>query len=385
MSETESKEISEAKSKEITETKKCIDEKDIIRIKLTGKYATGPFQYAVISRNERNEELAKLKWYRSPKGYVANSTLGALHKVVKGFKKGDPQQVDHYDRNKLNMVDSNLIVATGSENTFNRDCPVGESGRTGVWKTPKNTWTARIQCQRKSIYLGTFATKEEAIKVREEAEMKYFGRILQNTRVYVDPESKPKPKFDGDIVYIPLSQTVDRTEKYTKIDRDKYDLVKQFIWSEDAGAAHNTSKGYLHQFLTNYVYDEVDHKNRDPLDNRMENLRGANHSTNGMNRDVQSNNLSGVPGVCFQQKSSLWLCNITINNRHICLGSWKQKEDAVKMRQFWEQKLFGEVAANKNIVVAPDDEIAKLMKAHPDTKAFKDCNFDPKQIRIAKE
>ena len=50
------------------------------------------------------------------------------------------------------------------------------SGITGVyWKKDRNKWGARIVVNGKCIYLGYFANKEDAIKIRKEAEIKYFG------------------------------------------------------------------------------------------------------------------------------------------------------------------------------------------------------------------
>src|SRR5882757_5577117 len=43
--------------------------------------------------------------------------------------------------------------------------------------------------------------------------------------------------------------------------------------------------------------DEMDHENRCKLDDRWENLRPLDRSSNALNRDLQSNNTSGVRGV----------------------------------------------------------------------------------------
>ena len=50
------------------------------------------------------------------------------------------------------------------------------SGATGVvWNKRKKKWTARITIDRFQKHLGIFANKEDAIKSRREAEIKYFG------------------------------------------------------------------------------------------------------------------------------------------------------------------------------------------------------------------
>ena len=49
------------------------------------------------------------------------------------------------------------------------------TGCSGVWKTSNNTYRVSIHIKGKRKCLGTFPTLEEAVKVRKEAEEKYFG------------------------------------------------------------------------------------------------------------------------------------------------------------------------------------------------------------------
>lgn len=54
------------------------------------------------------------------------------------------------------------------------------SGRTGVgWDDRKRKWIAQIGYNSEVIYLGQFDNFEDAVEVRERAELKYFGRIKQ--------------------------------------------------------------------------------------------------------------------------------------------------------------------------------------------------------------
>lgn len=54
------------------------------------------------------------------------------------------------------------------------------SGATGVsYSKSKKKWVAYIKIQRKNISLGTFNTKEEAIKARLHGEEKYFKPIIE--------------------------------------------------------------------------------------------------------------------------------------------------------------------------------------------------------------
>lgn len=50
------------------------------------------------------------------------------------------------------------------------------SGVTGVyWCKSRNKWNAEIRINSKKINLGYFINKEDAIKARKRAEIKYFG------------------------------------------------------------------------------------------------------------------------------------------------------------------------------------------------------------------
>lgn len=91
------------------------------------------------------------------------------------------------------------------------------------------------------------------------------------------------------------------------IDDDDLALVSQFRWSP-AGwkgryvGTHSKEYGsrtlYLHRLLLNPDQGvEVDHKNRDPLDNHRSNLRMATRSQNEQNKPLSSRNTTGYRGV----------------------------------------------------------------------------------------
>ncbi len=89
--------------------------------------------------------------------------------------------VDHIDRNPLNNRRSNLRYITHSKNIFNRNLlKNNKSGYPGIsWSKLHNKWTCKIEFQKKVMHLGLFEDKEEAIKVRQAAEIKHFGEVSQ--------------------------------------------------------------------------------------------------------------------------------------------------------------------------------------------------------------
>lgn len=90
--------------------------------------------------------------------------------------------------------------------------------------------------------------------------------------------------------------------------------------------------------------EQVDHIDRDGLNNQRYNLRIATHSQNQMNKRIQSNNTSNVTGVLFRQDSQKWRAVININGRIISMGNFNIKEQAIAARKEAEKKYYGEFA-----------------------------------------
>ena len=86
--------------------------------------------------------------------------------------------IDHHDRNRSNNRRSNLVWATYYQNSINRSLnPKNTSTISGVYQRKDNQrWMADISYLRKRMFLGSFMNKEDAIKARLKAELKYFGK-----------------------------------------------------------------------------------------------------------------------------------------------------------------------------------------------------------------
>ena len=72
-------------------------------------------------------------------------------------------------------------------------------------------------------------------------------------------------------------------------------------------------------------------------------MRVCSNADNLKNRiKLPSSNTSGILGVRYRSDRSKWYAEIQVNNRKICLGSYTNKEDAIRARLEAEIKYFGE-------------------------------------------
>lgn len=112
-------------------------------------------------------------------GYYAVATIGdkkvRLHRMIVNCPDG--MQVDHINGNTLDNRKCNLRVVTNQQNSINSCKPSNNtSGYKGVYlDKQRRKWVANIKVDYKTIYLGRFDNINDAIKAREEAEIKYFG------------------------------------------------------------------------------------------------------------------------------------------------------------------------------------------------------------------
>lgn len=73
---------------------------------------------------------------------------------------------------------------------------------------------------------------------------------------------------------------------------------------------------------------QIDHINRDRLDNRIANLREATDAENRQNMGLSVTNKSGVTGVTWDKQRKKWFAKITHNYKQIPLGRFDNIKDA---------------------------------------------------------
>ena len=101
-------------------------------------------------------------------------------------------------------------------------------------------------------------------------------------------------------------------------------------------AGYKTTKGYIdisfngklykaHRLAWFYLYKkfpikDLDHINRNPSDNRINNLREVSSAENAQNKDVR--------GYSFSKKSNKWRSAIVVNTKKVNLGCFVTEEEA---------------------------------------------------------
>lgn len=98
------------------------------------------------------------------------------------YGKQPPPIIDHKNRIKSDNRIENLRAATDSENKCNRNKQKNnKSGHPGVhFIAQKCKWVAYIKKNSKRKHLGAFDSMEEALEVRQLAEVMVFGDFAPN-------------------------------------------------------------------------------------------------------------------------------------------------------------------------------------------------------------
>ena len=143
--------------------------------------------------------------------------------------------------------------------------------------------------------------------------------------------------------------------KWSVLDRQDWQWARDFKWN--AGLDGYVTRGisrngkgkkiYLHKEIAARMFGEeeldgmeVDHIDRNPLNNSRRNLRLVTHQQNCWNRSKGINNTSGVPGVSWDKSKHKW--RVHIANKYV--GYYTTKEAATEARRQAERAMYGKFA-----------------------------------------
>src|SRR3990167_1166684 len=163
--------------------------------------------------------------------------------------------------------------------------------------------------------------------------------------IHIDSETTPTSEKNGDLIELMMEygrlhliyQSLQKgylrlimkanTVKKIKLTQGRYALVddEDFNWLNQWKWCFDRSNGYAHR------NQWVNGKNRKKLDNRRKNLRVVTRSENVLNKGLQSNNTSGIPGVTLY-KGKYWFVSLKRNRIAKWAGCFKDYDLAVQAR-----------------------------------------------------
>ena len=128
------------------------------------------------------EDLWRCKqhsWIKDDKGYFVatiNKKRAILHRFILNVTDSK-KHIDHKNGNKSDNCKINLRICNSKQNSKNiARKKNNKSGYPGIRKI-KTVWKARITVNRKEISLGSYKTFYEALRARQDAEIKYYGEF----------------------------------------------------------------------------------------------------------------------------------------------------------------------------------------------------------------
>lgn len=144
---------------------------------------------------------------------------------------------------------------------------------------------------------------------------------------------------DGKTARIPLYGTGDIVRAHALIDAADAEWAAQYRWYLNDGYArrgeHFPGRRLvafaMHRELLGLTLGdgvEVDHINRDKLDNRRSNLRETTHSGNMQNKGSHADTSSRYRGVSWNKARRRWQAYLSAGGRKITVGRYRTEDEA---------------------------------------------------------
>lgn len=158
--------------------------------------------------------------------------------------------------------------------------------------------------------------------------------------------------------------------KWCLVDTEDVEKIKICTWYSKKDKWNQYARGMIkgkevkmHRYIMGVTDPKIhiDHINGNGFDNRKENLRIANNSTNHMNQKMRSDNTTGYKGVA--RRGSKYDARIAKDKVNYSLGSYETKEEAAEAYDIAALKLFEEFA-RLNFEEKRQEYLDKLNQEH---------------------
>lgn len=147
------------------------------------------------------------------------------------------------------------------------------------------------------------------------------------------------------------------------LDSDDWEWASKFKWCvnywrnrvravQRNGPRPNRTRFFLHREvmkrkLGRDFKEEVDHADRNPLNNCRSNLRLATHEQNSRNISVRLKSKSGYTGIYWHAPAKKWHAQIHVKGKTRSLGLFTDLKRAADVREQAEKKFWGEFAPKR--------------------------------------
>lgn len=149
---------------------------------------------AVVYVDDVDADIAMSTWFVNDRGYAVRRAARPrrlnirMHRIIMrrvlGRELDRWELVDHINGDRLDNRRSNLRLCNNSQNGFNRDVPAHNStGYKGVsrntYQTGPRPFQANITVNRRKVYLGSFATAQDAARAYDAAARQVAGEFAR--------------------------------------------------------------------------------------------------------------------------------------------------------------------------------------------------------------
>lgn len=224
----------------------------------------------------------------------------------------------------------------------------------------KTYWKCECQCENKTVknIMATYVKNGYikscgCLKIQKLKDIQFKNRKYNTYNLYRE---------------YGIGYTDDKKEFY--FDLEDYNKIKKYYWIIDKDGYVVTqckeySKLRMHRLIMD-VLDireiEIDHISRIRHNNRKSNLRYCDDKENARNRSIQSNNTSGTVGVCYNKQNNKWRSYIKLFDKQINLGSYKDINKAIEIRELAENLFFKDFCPRIKSIEDFNTEVIKEFK-----------------------
>lgn len=143
---------------------------------------------------------------------------------------------------------------------------------------------------------------------------------------------------------------------FAQVDDEDFGWLNQFAWQYHSnGYATRTEAGirvWMHHAIAErhgLVFEpELDHRDRNGINNQKANFRSATRSQQQANRGLRNDNSSSYKGVSRYKKTARWRARITHEGKVYYLGNYDTAIAAARAYDQEARRLYGE-HANVNL------------------------------------